>query len=63
MKKDKTSIEVKLDSFKVLIRVPKGTSMLQMKTVAEAIKAFPIVFIPEGFEVIVINKDGTSKKL
>ena len=61
--KGKNDIEVKIeDTFKVLIRIPKGTPMIQVQNVVNAMKC-SIVFIPEGYEVIVINKDGTSKKL
>jgi hypothetical protein len=63
--KGKNNIEVKMDHvFKVFIRIPKGTSMMQLRTVSENMRRdYPIVFIPEGYEVIVVNKDGTSKKL
>jgi len=62
VKNDKTDFEVNIeDSLKIFIRFPKGTTAVQMHHIAEAMR-FPIVFIPEGCEVIVVNKDGTAKK-
>jgi len=62
VKNDKTDFEVNIeDSLKIFIRFPKGTTAVQMHHIAEAMRC-PIVFIPEGCEVIVVNKDGTAKK-
>lgn len=63
MRANKRSIKIRFDDLKVFLRFPKETTMIQRHTMINALRAFDLVFLPDGWEVIVIRKDGTVEKL
>lgn len=57
-------VKIAPDDFKVFIRVPKGTPMVQLKNLVASLKRKDVItLIPEGWEVLVIRGNGVTDKL
>jgi len=65
LKNDKDEmVKIAPDDFKVFVRMPKGTSMMQISSFIKQLKAeSKVTLIPEGWSVIVVRGNGTTDKL